>query len=101
MSKETDKQLNLVRKQLDKIYTNSSDIAQSFKIDNIALNTLKIIIGKNKLPISGQLKEFNKQWNKTLDLLNTSCINYCKEANIKGMPLNVLKYYIGILKDNL
>ena len=64
-------------------------------ITDLPINILKMIINKNKLPVNGELKEFNKVWNNTLDALIKSC------SCFEDVPMNVFKMYIGIIKDNM
>ena len=97
MSKQTD----LIRKQLDKIYTNTQQVSESFGRQAIAISTLKMILNKNKLPLNGELKEFNKKWNKLIGTLYSACNKIAESRADKDVPLNVLKLYINMIKDNL
>jgi hypothetical protein len=97
MSKQTD----LIRVQLDKIYDNAAQVAKAFDSNSIAISTLSVILDKSKLPIKGELKVFNQAWNKTITLLNKSCVTIADKQTDKRVPLNVFKMYIGIIKDNL
>ncbi|MCP4354378.1 MAG: hypothetical protein GY793_01855 [Proteobacteria bacterium] len=99
---ERAKQIKIVKKQFDAIYKTCEDLSNEYsKGLSIPLVTLKEVLMKAKIKRPAKsIKAFAIEYNKCLDVLESSCVKVAKPLDNK-VPLKVLKKYIGVLKDNL
>ena len=100
MEKHQKKATKLIFKHLDKIYKSSVKATKPFHPGMVSLVVLKVILNKSKLGKTESLpEEFRVQFNKTLDVLYTTC-----EANstkTKLIPAVLFKSFIDIIKSGM
>jgi hypothetical protein len=96
------KQNKLIAKSFDKLYKTAKEVTVAYNSKYIPLNALFELIKKSKMKQSKDLGEFPKAYNKTLDLLYTTCKGYCERNDLNSrVPMIVLKTYIDTLKKGL
>lgn len=95
-------QNELIKDSYDKIYNTALEITKAWNSEYITLKILYELLMKSKLKKNKKLKDFVKNYNKTIDLLYKCSMSYCGNNDLnKKLPMITLKLYIDELKKGL
>ena len=91
-----------IRDQFDNIYNTALEITKAYNSEFIPLNLLWELLQKSKLKKNKELKGFDVSYNKTVDTLYSTSMNYCERYDLnKRLPMIVLKKFISIISENI
>lgn len=87
---------------LNKIYYNSRDISKEWGLPHIPILTFREIIDKSKLKAEDSgVEKFIEQYNKTLDIMFTTCTDQAKKLGTENISLKFIKMCVQHVKDNM
>lgn len=91
-----------IRDQFDNIYNTALEITKAYNSEFIPLNLLWELLQKSKLKKNKELKGFDVSYNKTVDTLYLTSMNYCERYDLnKRLPMIIFKKFISIINENI
>tara|TARA_R110001599_G_scaffold95139_5_gene246986 strand:- start:417 stop:728 length:312 start_codon:yes stop_codon:yes gene_type:complete len=94
-----EKKKKLVTDSFDKILKTSKEVSLAWNSKHIPLNAFYDILKKSKLKEKGDIKQFAKDYNKTIDLLYVVSKKYCEKNELDNkLPIIILGKYIDVVK---
>ena len=102
--------VDIIFKQLDLIEKTIKDIAETWKITNIPVNTIEMTINKGKIDVkklprkdrrNDNVITFYNEYNKLLDSIIAESKKDASEMGTTSIPLALFENYIDIVKGGL